>query len=170
MELSIIAAVSENNAIGIDNKIPWSIPDDLRYFKKITMGKAIIMGRNTFESLPGPLPGRTNIIVSRDIHYKHDGITVVNTLEKAIEAARHHASTSGATETMIVGGAQIYQQSLPLVNKMYLTRVYKLFDADTFFPDYDPDQWREIFFEEHVVEGKEKLKYAYTILERSLIH
>ena len=166
MKIAMIVAMAENNAIGINNKMPWYLPGDLRYFKAVTMGKPIIMGRKTFESLRKPLPGRTNIVITRDPSWKREGVTIVNTLKAAFDTAKDVAFINGAKEIMVIGGAQIYQQALPFAHKIYLTRVHKSFEADTFFPDIDKQQWNETFIEKHETEGCETLKYAYTVLER----
>lgn len=170
MKIALIAAMAENNAIGINNKMPWYLPGDLRYFKAVTMGKPIIMGRKTFDSLRKPLPGRTNIVITRDAGYKHEGVTVVHSLDGALKAAEDVAFINGTEEIMIIGGAQIYQQALPLAHKIYMTHVYKSFEADTFFPSFDKQQWHETFREEHTTEGCETLKFAYTILEKETLH
>ncbi len=166
MNIALIVAMAENNAIGINNKIPWHVPGELRYFKTVTMGKPIIMGKKTFLSLSKPLPGRVNIVITRDATWHHDGVTVVYSLKDAIECARDIACINDINEVMIIGGAQIYEQALPLADKIYMTRIYKNFEADTFFPSINDNEWTEIFREEHETEGCEKLKYAYTILQK----
>ena len=113
MKIAMIAAVAENNAIGIDNKLPWYLPGDLRYFKAVTMGKPVVMGRKTFESLRKPLPGRTNIVMTRDSGWSHEGVKVVSNLDEAIAMAESVAMIDGVTELMIIGGEQIYRQALP---------------------------------------------------------
>lgn len=165
MKIAIIAAVANNNAIGIDNKIPWHLPEDLRYFKSITMGKPIIMGRRTFDSLGKPLPGRTNIIVTKERVNHHKNIMIATGIDEAIKIAEQVAIAQSAEEIMIIGGAHIYKQTLSLADKLYLTRIYKSFDADTFFPDIDTGQWHETFREEHFSKNSAVFKYAFTVLE-----
>ncbi|WP_281647818.1 dihydrofolate reductase [Parendozoicomonas sp. Alg238-R29] len=164
MKIAMIAAVAENNAIGIDNKLPWYLPGDLRYFKAATMGKPIVMGRKTFESLRKPLPGRTNIVMTRDSSWNHDGVKVVGNLEEAIAMAESVAMIDGVTELMIIGGEQIYRQALPQADRLYLTRVGRSFEGDAFFPTLNASQWQETAREDH--ETDEGLKYSYLVLDR----
>lgn len=131
--ISLIAAVAENRAIGKDNKMLWYIPEDLQYFRLKTSGHPVIMGRKTFESIGQALPGRKNIIVTRDINYQAPDCLIVHSLEEGLEAAQ---KLPGSEEIFIGGGGQIYAQALPLAHKLYLTIVKGNFEADTFFPDY----------------------------------
>jgi len=131
--LSIIAIIGNNNAIGYKNKLLWNIPDDMKHFKEITNGHAVIMGRKTFESIGCPLPDRTNIIITRDQQYKADSCFVVHSLVDAINLAKQNQDD----EIFVIGGGQIYQQALPYADKLYLTIVDdEPRNADTFFPDY----------------------------------
>lgn len=132
--LSILVAVDEANGIGKDNQLIWHIPDDLKRFKALTMGHKIIMGRKTYESIGRPLPGRTNIVISRQKDLELPGCTVVPTLEQAV------ALTLPDEEAFVIGGSEIYRQLLPHCKRLYLTRVYSSFDADAFFPEID-DSW-----------------------------
>lgn len=132
--LSIIVAAAQNNAIGKDNQLLWRISDDLKRFKALTMGKTCIMGRKTYESIGRPLPGRNFVIITRQPTYQVPGCAVVDSLKAAIQ---HSVPDE---ETFIIGGGEIYEQALPLVKKLYLTRVYKDYDGDSFFPALD-DEW-----------------------------
>lgn len=136
--LSLIVAQAENRAIGKENQMPWHLPEDLRYFKHVTMGKPVIMGRKTFESIGRPLPGRTNIVITRQTDWQANGVTAVTSLEAAIE----QAASAAPEEIMIIGGAQIYRESLPLAERIYLTQIHESFEGDAFFPALD-DSWRE---------------------------
>lgn len=136
MKLSIIVAAAENNVIGRDNDLLWHIPADFKHFKATTMGKPMIMGRKTFESLPGILPGRPHIVVSRS-GFTHEGATSCSSLEEAIEEAKKIAND----EVFIIGGAQIYEQALPLCDRLYLTRVHNTYEGDAFFPEINLDDW-----------------------------
>jgi len=140
--ISIICALAGNGAIGKDNKLLWHIPEDLKRFKDLTMGKPLIMGRKTFESIGKPLPGRTNIIVTKDPNYKAAGCLVCDSLEKAIDQAKGINNE----EVFIIGGGQIYHQSISLADKLYLTLVAGEYEADTFFPDYS--SFKKVIFEE----------------------
>ncbi|HLC61423.1 MAG TPA: dihydrofolate reductase [Candidatus Nanoarchaeia archaeon] len=157
MIISLIAAVGKNNVIGTDNKLPWKLSADLKRFKAITSGKPVVMGRKTFESIGKPLPNRTNIIITRDKNYKADGCVVVHSAEEALNAAK------GNAEIMIIGGEQIFKEFLPIANKLYLTIIDKDFEGDSYFPEYDKSEWKEVSREEHEGEG---LKYAFADLER----
>lgn len=138
MELSIIVAMAQNRAIGRDNQLLWHISADLRRFKAITMGHTIIMGRRTYQSIGRPLPGRRNIVVSRNPSFSAEGCTVAQSLEAAL------ALCPAGDEAFVIGGGQIYAQALPLAHRMYITLVHSDMEADTFFPEYDPAQWRVV--------------------------
>ncbi|RRJ82380.1 dihydrofolate reductase [Aestuariirhabdus litorea] len=167
MKIAMIAAVAENGAIGINNKLPWYLPGDLRYFKAVTLGKPVIMGRKTFESLRKPLPGRTNIVISRNAHYQPEGVQVVQSLEQAIERAESVGLINGQPEMMVIGGEQIYRLALSKAERIYLTRVYQSFEGDAWFPELDPAQWREVQREDHFSEDEPPLRYSYLVLDRA---
>ncbi|MDP2560853.1 type 3 dihydrofolate reductase [Psychrobium sp. 1_MG-2023] len=137
MKISMIAAMAANRVIGKDNKMPWHLPEELSYFKQVTMGKPIVMGRNTFESIGRPLPGRKNIVLSSNTSLKIDGVTVVNSIEQAIAAGDH------CDELMIIGGARLYEQMLEQVDNLYLTDIELDVAGDAFFPDYNIYQWKQ---------------------------
>ena len=137
-KLAIIAAVSENGVIGKDGGLPWHIPEDLKYFKANTTGHAIIMGRKTYDSIGRPLPKRRNIVVTRNAELKIEGVEVVTSLEAAIELARTEDE-----EPRIIGGASLYRDALPLATRLFLTRVQRTVEGDTYFPDFDQDEWEE---------------------------
>ncbi|MEO6013009.1 MAG: dihydrofolate reductase [Devosia sp.] len=140
--VSIIAAVAENGVIGSGNAIPWRIPGDFAHFKRMTLGKPLIMGRKTFESIGRPLPGRTNIVVSRQEGYQPQGVIVVSSLEMALERAQSIAAAERANEVMIGGGAEIYRQAMPLADRMYLSVIAAEPEGDAFFPQIDFEQWK----------------------------
>ncbi len=157
-QLTIIVAAGENNAIGKDNDLIWHLSDDLKRFKSLTNGHHIIMGRKTFESFPKPLPNRTHIVITRQNEYRvPDGVIVVNSLDDAIDAARKDK------QPFIIGGGEIYKQSMALADKIELTRVHHSFeDADTFFPKIDDSIWKEVNHLTH--DADEKHDYAFTFL------
>ena len=138
MIISIIAAVSDNNVIGKNNKLPWHLPEDLKRFKEVTSGHTVIMGRKTYESIGRPLPNRVNIVITRNKDFKPKGVKVVHSIEEALSLA----SEAGETETFIIGGAEIYKQALPLANKIYLTRINKNYKGDAYFPELGKE-WKE---------------------------
>ena len=140
--LAMMAAKAANNVIGRNNALPWYLPNDLKYFKKVTFGKPIIMGRNTWESLKGPLPGRTNIVITRQPDYSAPGAKVVADLDQALELAGHLVVVEGHDEVVVIGGAQIYRLALPRADRLYLTQVHADVDGDTRFPDFDAGEWR----------------------------
>ncbi len=162
MKISSIVAVGKNNIIGKDNQIPWYLPDDLKWFKKNTLGHAVIMGRKCFESIGRPLPKRTNIIITRDIFYLAQGCEVVHSLGEALQLAENE----GETEAFIIGGGEIYQQSMDICDKIYLTEVDIDADGDVFFPNLELSEWKLIFEETHLKDEKNEWNYTFKILER----
>jgi dihydrofolate reductase len=140
--VAIIAAVAENGVIGNGNAIPWRLPGDFAHFRRMTTGKPLIMGRRTFESIGRPLPGRTNIVVTRQAGYQPDGVLVISSLEAALDHAQEIAQADRANEVMIGGGAEIYRQVLPIADRMYITQVSLEPEGDVFFPPIDFEQWK----------------------------
>ena len=144
VSVSIIVAMCENRVIGRGGGMPWHLPGDLKYFKKITMAKPVIMGRRTFQSIGRPLPGRTNIVITRDEAFAADGVVVTHTLDDAIEIADSQARADGVDEIMIIGGGQIYTEALGTADRLYLTEIHATIDGDTYFPPLPPEEWREV--------------------------
>tara|TARA_R110001599_G_scaffold67394_2_gene190424 strand:+ start:2020 stop:2541 length:522 start_codon:yes stop_codon:yes gene_type:complete len=164
--LSAIVAVSENQVIGADNDLPWRLSNDLKWFKKTTMGKPIIMGRKTFQSLPGLLPGRTSIVISRDPDFTANGAIITHSLESALEIGNETAKQMKTNEVVIIGGAEIFHQCLDQLDRIYLTRVHATIDGDTFFPDFNTSEWREISNEFHPKSEKDMYDHNFIVLER----
>ena len=160
MILSIVVAISENNAIGKNNKLLWHLPADLKHFKEITSGHTIIMGRKTYDSIGKPLPNRRNIVVSRNAELNIDGAETYLGLEQAL------GQCSNEAEVFLIGGAEIYRQGLKYSNKIYLTRVHETYEADTFFPELEPEIWAESQVEHHQPEAKNPVAYTFSILQR----
>ena len=156
LPLSLIAALGENRVIGVDNSMPWHLPGDFKYFKATTLGKPIIMGRKTWDSLGRPLPGRLNIVVSRQPGLQLQGAEVFGSLEQALVRAEQWAREKGVDELMLIGGAQLYGQALEkgLVSRMYLTRVELAPEGDAWFPEFDQGQWKLVSSEAQGEEGK----------------
>jgi len=171
VKLSLIVALAQNHVIGIDNKLPWYLPNDLKYFKQVTMGKTIIMGRKTYESIGKPLPGRINIVITRQADYQppgaNDSVKVVSSLQAAQELAGHLAVINGQDEAMIIGGAEIYTQALPLVDRMYLTEVHAEVDGDAYFPQFDRSQWQAVAREDFAAEGGNPYDYSFVVYQRA---
>jgi len=161
MILSIIVAVGNNGVIGKDNTLIWHLPGDLQYFKNLTMGKPIIMGRKTFESIGKPLPGRTSVIVTHNKNYKAEGCIIAHTLEDALKKI-----DTKCEEAFIIGGAEIYKQSLPIADKIYMTRVYEDFEGDTFFPSINSSTWQLITKTPMPVDEKNKYPYGFLIFKK----
>jgi dihydrofolate reductase len=157
--ISIIAALARNDVIGLDNALPWHLPEDLKRFRALTMGHHIIMGRKTFESLGRLLPGRTTVIVSRNPGYLAEGAVVADSLHKAI------AACGDDREIFVIGGAELYREALSCANRFYITEIDAEFNGDAFFPDFDRSAWRETLREKHVSESG--LPYSYVVLDRS---
>ena len=164
MKVALIVAVSQNNVIGRDNQLPWHLPEDLQYFKSITMGKPILMGRKTYDSIGRPLPGRTNIVITRDPNWTAEGVEVVNSLEAAMTAGAEACNAVEGDEIMVIGGAQIYRDCLPMADKLYLTKVDADIQGDAFFPEIDTNQWQKT--SEKTPAVVDKHPYRFLILER----
>lgn len=137
LTLSLLVAVSENDVIGKDNKLPWHLPDDLKYFKNLTWAMPILMGRKTFDAIGKPLPGRKSIVITRNNDWRHEGVDVVHSVEEAIDKA----GSFGAKEIFVIGGAEIFETTLLKANRIYLTRIHQSFEGDAFFPAIDEGQW-----------------------------
>ncbi len=153
--ITLIAAVAENNAIGKDNLLLWHLPDDFKRFKNRTSGHYIIMGRKTFESFPKPLPNRTHIIITRQNYDAPEGCIVVNSLEKAID------SCPANEETFIIGGGEIYKQSMAIADKLDITKVHHSFDADAFFPEIDLAEWQLVSEEFHAKDERHQYDFSF---------
>ncbi len=157
MLVSIVVAIAQNNVIGRGNDLPWRLPDDLKRFKALTIGKPVIMGRKTYESIGRPLPERTNIVISRQADFAADGCTVVRSIDEALAAA------SDAPEAMVIGGAEIFREVLPRTDRFYLTRIHADVPGDTIFPDLVLDDWIELESEYHPADDRHA--YAFTFLK-----
>lgn len=162
IKLSSISAMAENRAIGKDNNLLWHIPKDFQHFKRTTMGKPMVMGRKTFESLPGVLKGRTHIVITRG-DYTHEEATSVKSLEDAIALGKNLAEKDGQDEIFIIGGGEIYRQSMPLIDRIYLTVVHKNYNGDTFFPEFDWDEWHISEETKHDADGNTPAFTIFTL-------
>lgn len=165
MKLSLIAAVARNGVIGRDNKLPWHLPNDLKYFKAVTLGKPVIMGRKTWESLGRPLPGRTNIVITRQPGYAPAGAKTVASLDAALALAEQVALIDGVDECVVIGGAEIYAQALPRCDRLYLTEVHADVEGDAYFPAFDRARWREQQREDLAAEGPNPYAYSFVVYE-----
>lgn len=162
MKISLIVAMASNRAIGLNNKIPWHLSADLKKFKQITMGSPILMGRKTYESIGKPLPGRRNIIISRNPDYTQNGCMVFNSVEKALFACQ------GYKEIFIIGGDGFYQSMLPFADILYVTQIHKEFNGDTFFPAINKGEWKEVARENIDDDPTVDFSYSFVKLEKNI--
>ena len=158
--ITIIAAIANNNALGLNNKLIWHLPEDLKRFKRVTTGHHVIMGRKTFESLGKPLPNRTTIIITRNKNYKANNCIIVNSLDEALEKAKQDKNP------YILGGAEIYKLAMPIANKLDLTIVHHEFKADAFFPEIDTSIWKEKSRENFKADEMNKYDYSFVSYEK----
>jgi len=156
----MIVAMAENRAIGKNNELLWHLPKDFQHFKSVTMGKPILMGRKTYESIGRPLPGRKNIVITRDADFAAEGVVVVHSIASALEEGKDY------DDVMIIGGASFYQQMLPMVDRLYLTVVHESFDGDVFFPEINPLEWNTLETTKHQADEKNQYSFSLLMLER----
>lgn len=149
-----------NRVIGRDNDLPWRLPEDLKRFKQVTMGKPVVMGRKTYESIGQPLAGRHNIVVTGNRHFRASGCTVVHSIKEALDAA------GDAEEVMIIGGARLYEQFLPLAERLYLTLIKESFDGDVYFPEISEEEWEPVSWQEYAAGAERPFAYAVVVMER----
>ena len=161
MKISIVVAMDENGLIGADGGMPWHLPHDLKHFKTTTMGKPVFMGRRTHESIGCALPGRENLVLSRDENYQAPGVIPVKSFEQARELMR-----GAAQEIMVIGGAQVYGLALPLAHHLYLTRIHASFEGDTWFPEFDASDWQQISSQHYEADAKNAYAHSFIELQR----
>ncbi|MAL99881.1 MAG: dihydrofolate reductase [Alteromonadaceae bacterium] len=164
---ALMVAMSRNRVIGRSNKLPWYLPEDLKYFKRTTLGKPMIMGRKTFESIGRPLPGRANLVVTRDAAWQFPGVRVLHSLADAYRSAEAQAEIDGVDEVMVIGGGEIFTEALPDADRLYLTEVHAEIEGDAFFPELDWDQWREISREDHGASDNNGYDYSFVVYDRA---
>ena len=158
--LSMVVATANNRVIGKDNDMPWHLPADLAYFKKTTLGKPVIMGRKTYESIGRPLPGRQNIVISRDINYKAEGVETVTSVDAAL------ALVSEIEEVMVIGGGAIYQHCLPAADRLYITHIEAEIEGDTQFPFYDTNIWKKVSSSIRLADEKNAYNLDFCVYEK----
>lgn len=159
--ISLMLAMDENRLIGKDNQLPWHLPADLRYFKNVTMGHPIVMGRKTFESVGRVLPGRENIIVTRKANFKAEGVTILHSIDEVKQFA-----DSTKEEVFVIGGAEIFKEILPVTDRLYITEIHHEFKGDTYFPEVNPDEWVQRSVTPGVVDEKNRYPHDFVVLER----
>ena len=162
MKISMIAAMAHDRVIGKDNQMPWYLPADLAHFKRVTLGKPVLMGRKTFESIGRPLPGRRNLVISRNPDYQAEGIEVVG----SVEAALALLAGSSVEELMVIGGGHLYAEMLPSADCLYLTQIDLAVEGDTRFPAFDDGQWQRIACESHPADEKNPHPYSFETWQR----
>lgn len=165
MKIVLIAAFAQNRVVGINNALPWHLPEDLKYFKRTTTGKAIIMGRKTYDSIGRPLPNRTNIVISRNSELKIEGVKVVDSLQAAIDLAKEVNFINGVEEVMVIGGASIYEEALPLADRLYITHVHAEVDGDAYFPEVDFSQWEKVSCEDYAASETNPYDYSFVVYD-----
>ncbi|MFK9120601.1 dihydrofolate reductase [Peribacillus castrilensis] len=159
--ISLIVAMDQNRVIGKNNKLPWHLPADLQYFKKVTMGHPIVMGRKTFESIGRVLPGRENVIVTRNQEFKAEGCVVLHDIAQIKMFADNHEE-----EVFVIGGAEIFKEILPLTDRLYITEIHETFEGDTFFPEIDENEWDEISSNPGSIDEKNRFAHDFIILQK----
>jgi dihydrofolate reductase len=159
--LTFIVAIAENNVIGKDNKLIWHLPADLKFFKQTTLGHPIVMGRKTFDSIGKPLPGRRNIVLTRNRDFQHNGVEVYYSPEELM----NHLSDK--EEVFVIGGAEVFRLLYPYTQKMVITRVHQSFEGDIFFPEFDMTGWKKTWSEKHSSDEKNPFDYTFEIYERN---
>ncbi|MEI6948827.1 dihydrofolate reductase [Paraflavisolibacter sp. H34] len=162
MRISLLVAADENNVIGKDNKLPWHLPNDLKYFKNLTWGLPILMGRKTFDSIGKPLPGRRSIVITRNRDWQHEGVDTVHSLEAAVEAAQ----AADVKEIFVIGGAEIFRTAFATADRLYLTRIHHRFDGDVFFPEVNPDEWELVSERFCTADDKNAYPHTYQVWDR----
>ena len=160
MRLSIVVAMDDNRLIGSKNHLPWHLPADLAYFKKLTTGKSILMGRKTYDSIGRPLPNRRNIVITRNANISIPGCEVVSSIDYALELTKEDP------EVMVIGGASLCEQLLPKINRLYITKIDGVFEGDVFFPKYDDFNWLEVSCESHPKDSSNAYSYKFIVLDR----
>ncbi|TXR54572.1 dihydrofolate reductase [Reinekea thalattae] len=168
MRISMIWAMAENRTIGRDNKLPWHLPNDLKYFKQLTTGKAVIMGRKTYDSIGKPLPNRSNIVITRDTQFYAEGVQVAHSLDEAIELAEAASLVNANDEVIVMGGAEIYRLCLPKADRLYITFVHADVDGDAHFPEFDLSQYNEIAREDFSADGPNPYDYSFVVYDKRL--
>jgi len=166
MKIVLVAAIGENNVIGRDGQLPWRVKSDLKHFRELTIGKPVVMGRKTFESIGKPLAGRTNIVLTRDLSVKVPGGALATSLDAALGYARDDARKRGVDEIMVIGGSDVFADTLPLAHRLEITHVHAAPEGDAYFPPIDPAVWREVVRREYPAGPGDSASFAVTVYLR----
>jgi len=167
MDISLIWAMAENGVIGRENSLPWRLPKDMQFFMTATMGKPVIMGRKTFESMKAPLPGRTNIVMTREENYVREGVKVVSNFAEALKTAKAQCLIDGVEEIMVAGGAEIYRLGLAVATRLYVTRIHAEVTGDTFFPEVDWSAWEVARIEMFEADDRHSHPFSIAVYNRA---
>ena len=159
--------MARNRTIGRNNALPWHLSEDLKYFKRVTVGKPIIMGRKTWDSIGRPLPGRTNIVITRDKNFSAEGARVVHSLDEALELAQSVCLIDGAEEAVVIGGAEIYSFAMEKADRLYMTQVHADVEGDAWFPEFNLGAWQELAREDFEASGPNPYDYSFIVLEKA---
>lgn len=160
--ISLLYAMDRNRLIGKNNQLPWHLPQDLAYFKRVTMGHTIVMGRKTFDSIGKPLPGRENIIITRDKHFTSNGCKIIHSIDELLELSRNKMDE----EIFVIGGAEIFKEILPYSDRLYVTNIYHEFEGDTYFPSIDENEWKMISKEPGIKDDKNPYDFDFAVYEK----
>lgn len=166
IKIALIVAMASNRVIGRDNQLPWHLPNDLKYFKATTLGKPVVMGRKTYESIGRPLPGRTNIVVTTNRAFRPEGVEVVHSVDEGLDLAQRVAKADGVEELMVIGGAQLYEAVMPQVDRLYVTQVHAIVEGDALFPELEFSQWQELSCERHKAGDNNPYDYSFIAYQR----
>ena len=166
MKIVLVAAIGKNNVIGRDGQLPWRLKSDLKHFRELTIGKPVVMGRKTFESIGKPLAGRTNIVLTRDLSVKVPGGVLATSLDAALGYARDDARKRGVDEIMVIGGSDVFADTLPLAHRLEITHVHAAPEGDAYFPPIDPAVWREVVRREHPAGPDDSASFAVAVYLR----
>lgn len=166
MKLALIVAYAQNRVVGIENRLPWHLPEDLKYFKQVTTGKAVVMGRKTYESIGRPLPNRLNIVISRNPNFCADGVEVVANLQQAIDRATQYNQANNQDEIMVIGGAAIYELALPLADKLYITLVHGEVVGDAYFPEVSLAAWQLLDQQDYSASENNPYPYSFMVYQK----
>ena len=167
MDIALIWAMSENRVIGRDNTLPWRLPNDMKNFMAVTMGKPVVMGRKTLESMKAPLPGRTNIVLTTNQSWQRQGVEICHDLEAALEIGQSQCQRDGQAEVMVIGGADIYALALPVATRLYVTHVHADIAGDVYFPEFDLSRWQIVSQQRHDADERHSYDFTLAVYELS---
>ncbi len=166
VELNLVVAMAQNRVIGRDNQLPWRLPEDLAYFRRVTWGHPILMGRKTYESIGRPLPGRQNIVLTRQANWQQTGVDVAFDLDQAMGLVR---SSEDRPQLMVIGGENLYRQCLPLASKLWITLVHSNVEGDAYFPEFDWGDWKQVSREDHSADDRNPYAYSFVVCQQNSV-